>query len=200
MIVYVETNYLFELGLGRAQQESCRVLVNWCRAGRIGLRLPAFAIPEMHSAVRRRDGDRLDVIRGLKSQQGDARRHSADPSTYAIAEEGLRAWTLREGDQLKALALDLFRVATFLPLDFEALEITYRLRSLKVLTGDADLFILASIIRDLDVRKSQGDTSPSLFVTGDADFANAKTYLQPYSCDLLTSYSAAVGRLKAELA
>ena len=37
-------------------------------------------------------------------------------------------------------------------------------------------------------------------VRGDADFANARTYLQPYSCDLLTSYSAAVGRLKAQLA
>lgn len=97
------------------------------------------------------------------------------------------------------VAQELFHVAKFVPLDFEALEHAYRLRELKALTGDADLFILASIIRDLDVRKSQGDTAPSLFVTGDADFANAKTYLQPYSCDLLTSYSAAVGRLKAQL-
>lgn len=153
----------------------------------------------MHSAVRRRDSGRLDVIRGLKSQQGDARRHSADPSTYAIAEQGLRAWTIREGTQLNSLAEELFRVARFLPLDFKALDNAYFLRSLKVLTGDADLFILASIIRDLDLRKANGDTSPSLFITGDADFTNAKTWLNPYSCDLLTSYSAAVGRLKAQL-
>lgn len=200
MIVYVETNFLFEFGLGRAQQESCRVLVAWCQTGRIELRLPTFAVPETLAALRRRERDRRDVIRGLKLQQSDARRHSADPSTYATAEEGLQAWTRREGVEVDRLTRELFRLAKFLPLDFDALGTSYLLRDLKVISGDADLFILGSIVQDLDRRKAAGDTAPSLFISGDADFADARHWLQPYSCDLLTSYSAAVARLKGQLA
>lgn len=68
----------------------------------------------------------------------------------------------------------------------------------KVLTGDGDLLNFASIIRDLDLRKSGGDAAPSVFITGDTDYANVRPFLQPYSCDLLTSYSAAVARLKGQ--
>lgn len=196
MIVYVETNFLFELALGRAQQDSCRVLMGWCRSGVIELRLPAFAMPEMHGAMRRRESARSDVIRGLKAQQADARRHSANPEFYQVAEDDLQLWTLREGEQMGRLTQELLRVAIFVPLDFESLEHAYRLRALKILTGDADSFILASIIRDLEVRISAGDVTRSLFVTGDTDFMRARPYLAPYSCDLLTSYSAAVARLK----
>jgi hypothetical protein len=200
VIVYLETNYLFELGLGRAQHESCRALLDWCMERRIDLRLPTFALPETHGALRRREAARADVIRGLKGQQADARRHSADPAAYQIAEDGLQIWTLREGEQMDMLTQKLLRAARFIPLDFEALEHAYRLRRLKALSGDADLFILASIIRDLELRRDSGDIAPSLFVTGDADFTKAKSHLRPFSCDLLTSYAGAVARLKGHLA
>lgn len=196
MIVYLETNFLFELGMGRAQQDSCRTLVEWCRAARIEIRIPAFAIPEARGALRRREGARLDVIRGLKTQENDARRHSADPAAYELAQSGLREWTRHEGKQVEALTQELFALAKFVSLDFEALEHASRLREAKVVSGEADLFIVASIIRDLEVRASSNDRARSLFVTGDTDFAKAKRHLRPYSCDLLTSYSAAVARLK----
>ena len=196
MIVYVETNFLFEHGLGRAQQESCRTLLQWCQQRHVDLRIPAFSIPEVHSALRRRERARFDVVRGLKSQQSDARRHSADPSPYAVAEDGLHAWTKREGSRMAALMLEMDLAATFLPLDFNALQTAIHLHEVKAVGGDADRFILATIICDLDNRKRARDTAPSLFITGDTDFSKATSYLTPYSCSLVTSYSAAVARLK----
>ena len=62
------------------------------------------------------------------------------------------------------------------------------------------VLIFAPIMSDLVLRKNAGDMSASVFITGDADFANVRHWLQPYSCDLLTSYSAAVARLKGQFA
>ena len=172
------------------------MLVQWCEAGEVDLRLPAFAFPEMRAALRRREDERRDVIRSLKRQQSDARRHSADPSPYAVAESELQTWTEREGAQLELVTQTLRRIATFLPLDADTLDTVYILRYHRVIPGDADLFILGSVIEDLSRRELQGDKSRSMFISGDRDFLAAGDWLTMYSCELLTSYSAAVARLK----
>ena len=197
MIVYIESNFVFELGLGRQEQHHCATLLEWSAARRIELRLPAFAIPESRQALRRRAADRLLAIRALKTQNEDARRHSsADIETYDSAERSLRAWTEREAAGITAMLVRLYRQVTFISLDLDTLTTAELFRAVKVLNGDGDLLMFASVVHDLEQRKRRGDTAPSLFVTGDTDFERAKPYLRPYSCDLLTSYSAAVARLK----
>ncbi len=202
MIVYVETNFIFELGFGRQEAEHCRLLLEWCKTGRIEVRLPAYALAESRRALRKRDASRLDAFRVLKTQSDDAKRHSAaDAPILDLAQQTLRLWTDREAVQLNDLIrLLLYGPVKLLPLDSESLGNDEVFRAVKVLSGDGDLLIFASIMRDLVLRQSAGDVRPSCFVTMDAEFRSAKTFLKPYSCDLLTSYSAAVARLKGQFA
>ena len=197
MIVYVETNFVCELGLARQEQRYCADLLRWCEEGRIDLRLPAFSIPEVRRAVRKRDEARLIAITALKKQRDDAKRHpAANSDTYALAEAALRAATEREAEQINSLIVGLYRQVKILPLDAEALSNVEVFRAVNLLRGDGDVFIFASVMRDLTLRRSTGDTAPSLFITGDTDFRNTTHFLSVFSCDLLTSYSAAVARLK----
>lgn len=200
MIVYVESNFVFELGLGRGERAYCSQLMEWCETERIELRLPACAIPEIRGALRKRNADRLTAIGKLKGQREDATRYSvSDAHTYRLAEEALRAATEREAQQINSLIAGLYRLVKVVALDHEALWNAETFRAVKVLRGDGDIFVFASILRDLDLRRKTGDMAPSMFVTGDADFRNTTSFLTPYSCDLLTSYSAAVARLKVHI-
>lgn len=168
MIVYIETNFVFELGLGREEREYCNTLLQWSVDGRIDLRLPAYAVPEARRALRKREADRLAAVRALKTQRDDAKRHSAaDAQTYDVAEQSLRTWTDREAEQVNALLLGLYRWVKFIPLDRETLANDDAFRAVKVLRGDGDLLIFASIMSDLVLRKNTGDTTASIFVTGD---------------------------------
>lgn len=202
MIVYVETNFIFELGLGREQREHCRSLPELCEQGKGELRLPAYAIAETRGGLHKREKERLEAGLVLKAQRDDAKRHSAeDVPALESAQQSLRLWTAREAEQLDGLLRRLlYGQVKFVSLDHEGLQIEETLRPVKVLSGYGDLLILACILRDLVRRRNAGDTSPSFFVTSDADFRGAASFFRPYSCDLLTSYSAAVARLKGHSA
>lgn len=203
MIVYLESNFVFELGLGRGEHGYCSELLRWCETGRIELRLPACVIPEVRGALRKRNADRFNAIRALNAQREDANRHSvsaSDAQTYRLAEEALRAAGDREAEQINSLIAGLYRVVKIVALDDDVLRNVELYRAVKVLHGEGDVVVFASIMRDLESRKRLGDTAPSMFITFDSDFRNTAFYLRPYSCDLLTSYSAAVARLKGQIA
>jgi len=201
VIVYVETNFLFELATARDKNESCATLLEWCRQRRIALRVPTYALPETRAAMRRRAAVQTGVARDLEDQYRDVDRLRTPEiaDLYLESAKELERTPRNERTRLSLVIEELFRSATFIALDHEVVKLSEHFRTSKVLSGDGDLLIFASIIRDLELRKSNGDTSPSLLVTGDADFGNGRKWLKPYSCDLLTSYSAAVGRLKAQL-
>jgi hypothetical protein len=198
VIVYIESNFLFELGLARDGRDACETLLQWCEAGRIQLRLPAFAIPEVRGALRKREAGRLEAMRLLNAQRDDARRHSAaDAPTFEAAQLALQMWTDREAEQIdQVMGRLLHGPAEFVELDHDALANDDLLRTVKALSGDGDLLIFACILRDLVRRRNAGDPSPSMFVTADADYRSVREWLRPYSCDLITSYSTAVARLK----
>jgi hypothetical protein len=198
VIVYVETNFLFELATGRDKKDSCGLLLEWARQQQIHLRLPATALTEMRTALRRRAAIQLGVARDLGDQFRDVQRGRDDEiaRTYKAAETYLKATVKTEGNHLSVLTEELSRIAAIIPLDGDVLALSERFRALEVLTGDGDLLNFASIMRDLELQKFNGETAPSMFITGDADFGNVRKHIRPYSCDLLTSYSAAVARLK----
>jgi hypothetical protein len=202
VIVYLETNFLFELATGRDTNDSCVSLLQWCREEQIALRIPAHALLETRTALRRRAAIQTGVARDLQDQHRDVdRARTRDlADLYLTAAQHLKNSADVERQYLMSLSEELLHLATILPTDREVLLHSERFRIAKVLTGDGDLLNFASIIRDLDLRKSGGDVAQSMFITGDADFANVRQWLQPYSCDLLTSYSAAVARLKGQLA
>jgi hypothetical protein len=200
VIVYVETNFVFELATGRDKNDSCALLLEWCRQQRIALRIPAYALPETRTALRRRASIQDGVARDLEYQYRDLdRMRSPDVADlYRTSAKELKSTASNERNRLEAVSKELLRTAELVPLDREIIRLSERFRALEVLTGDADLLIFASVMRDLEQRKTAGDTSPSLFITGDADFGNVRKWLKPYTCDLLTSYSAAVARLKGQ--
>lgn len=199
MIVYIESNFIFELGLGRAARDSCARLCGLAREGRIQLTLPACALPEVRTALRKREASRLEALKALQAQRDDAQRHFApEVEIYHRATEALRARTEHEAQAIDALLVELRLFVRIIPLDHDTFGEVDLFRSMKVLKGDGDLLIFGSIINDLWNRNVQHDNARSLFVTDDGDFLSTKPYLARYSCDLLTSYTAAVARLKGQ--
>ncbi|HYI09655.1 MAG TPA: hypothetical protein VEK57_11380 [Thermoanaerobaculia bacterium] len=96
---------------------------------------------------------------------------------------------------------DLEPAAVYLPLTHNAVESVQVFRAIRVTSGEDDLLIFSSVMSDLEDRQEAGDVSPSIFVTRNSrDFSDhARSLLSIYSCDLFTSYDAAVGRLRSEL-
>lgn len=203
MIVYLETNFILELALGRAQANACRQLLNWSEAQHVHLCLPAFALTEARSALRRRERERLAVIEGLRKQVAEFGRldGSADLAHACLVAAEVMGQSIKDDREALSLLFEkLFQSASFIPLDHIVVRLTDVFAKARVLTGDGDLLIFASVMQDLLDRQRMPIFGPSLFVTGDHDFgAPAAKWLLPFSCDLLNSYDDAVDRVKESL-
>lgn len=187
MIVYVETNFLLELALGREQGRGCRQLLDWCRDQRLDLRLPAYALAEAQSAFVKLRADRLRAIETLKTQARDLARMTRGADLGKLcndAGEALSASTEVDRASLNQLVRELYSVASFIPLDKSAVELAEIVRSVGSVKGHGDLMVFGSILQDLSERSRAGTPTPALFVTRDTDFGgDAGKWLRPYSCE-----------------
>lgn len=102
---------------------------------------------------------------------------------------------------LSGVLSQLSDAASFIPLDHEVVRLAEVLSESRVLSGEGDLWIFASVVRDLRERDRASAGESSLLATRDTDFGpNVSEWLHPFSCDLINSYDAAVGRLKENFA
>lgn len=199
MIAYVETNFILELTYGQEQSESCEQLLALAVTGRLELRVPAYALVEARAAFRSKSADRLDLKERVEKEARQFARVRDLRGTAELIEQASNAMSGRSKEEEKrftSVAETLRATATLLPLDARAIELTEHFRDLKVVEGEGDRLILASVIADLELRKSRNDSAPSLFITRDFDFdAAAPRALREFGCTLLTSYPAALARL-----
>lgn len=200
MIVYLETNFLVELALQREQAAACRRLLDWSMNGHGILRLPVCALIEGQAAFRRRKDERLATVKALQRQGDDFHRLHESAALAAECEHAARV--LLEANRIEdgrfaELMQRAPELLSLIPVDGRVARLIEMLRASHVLTGEGDLLVLASILRDLQERERTGVSERSLFVTRDADFGKrARELLRPYSSDLLHSYEAAVSRLE----
>jgi hypothetical protein len=200
VIVYVETNFILELALEREQAASCRQLADWTRHRLVDLRIPAYAAAEAQMALRRRRADRSEAIKMLKSHARDLVRMPRTLGAGQMCSDASEALSISNEDEhgrMIEVIRELYDIASFIPLDKSAIQLAEFVQSAGSVSGDGDLLIFGSILRDFTDRREKG---ASLFVTRDRGFgARASSWLRPWSCDLITSYDAAVGRLNEAL-
>lgn len=201
MIIYAETNFLVEWTCRQEQTESCGILLQWSAERRIDLRIPAEAFTEAYTALQKKVNERRDVKERLERQARDFRRVNELREPAVLFEDASRALSLRseqEDRRFTELAKHLRRDATIIPLDAAVLGLIEEFRSLGTVRGEGDLHIFASVMANLMSRNNAGDTAPSLFATRDRGFeVDAANFLRPFNCTLLTSYPAAVSRLRS---
>lgn len=206
VIVYAETNFVVELALGQEQCDSCRQIVEWAKELRIVLRIPVYALHEAQTALRRKvkDDAGLPLVKSIEQQIREFRRMRPFSQRVEALEAALTALSdvnERKIALLEAVIDDLASTVRYIPLIHDAIDLVRVFRGMKVLAGEGDLLIFASVMSELIERQRSGDNAPSLFLTRNTrDFTDhARDLLAQYSCDLFTSYDAAVGRLRSEL-
>ena len=119
-----------------------------------------------------------------------------DPGRAALSQI-----TIGETALLDEITEDLKTCTSDISFDLRAALDVNVFRELHVVKGEADLIIFSCIAADLERRFAASDVAPSIFVTRNSrDFGrDAKGFLREYSCDVFTSYDAAVGRLRTIL-
>jgi hypothetical protein len=204
VIVYAETNLILELTLGREQCDSCRQLLEWAKKQQIALRLPAYAFYEARQALRRKQQMRRTLTNDLAAEVTELGRmrpfaNVVDPLVSAGAV--LTNVTATESALLDDVAGELDACTSDIPFDRRASWDLEIFRMVRLLKGDGDLIILSCVMSDLEKRANSGDDARSIFVTRNSrDFRDElRPYLRARSCDLLTSYDAAVSRLRTLL-
>lgn len=89
MIVYVESNFVFELALVREEYAHCRSLLDLAGVQKIILTLPAYSIGEPYEALIRRSKQRDDFRNRLEVELNELSR--SQPYQQACQELGKSA-------------------------------------------------------------------------------------------------------------
>jgi len=74
MIVYVESNFIFELAYLREEHENCDKILDLSASGDIRLVLPAFSVGEVYEAQTRRAKRRAELHDKLNKEIGELAR------------------------------------------------------------------------------------------------------------------------------
>lgn len=77
MIVYVETNFIFEIALQQREQAHCWRLLEFAGQGNIELAIPAYSITEPYEKLIRKERERKDLSARLRAELGELGRSVA---------------------------------------------------------------------------------------------------------------------------
>jgi multidrug efflux pump subunit AcrA (membrane-fusion protein) len=171
----------------------------------LNLRIPVYALHEAQTALRRTKGkESAALVTTIQQQIRDFRRMSPFAELVGVLENARSALSNAIESQIARLEVtirELEPAVIYLPLTHNAVQSVQVFRAIKVASGEDDLLIFSCVMSDLKERQDAGDVTPSIFMTRNSrDFSdNARQLLSIYSCDLFTSYTAAVGRLRSEL-
>ena len=79
MNVYVESNFVLELGLLQHESRSCREILRLCEEGLIRLILPSYSLIEPYETVARKQKQRLRIKRNLDAELTQIARTQTHP-------------------------------------------------------------------------------------------------------------------------
>lgn len=68
MNVYVESNFVLELGLLQHECRSCEEILRLCEEGLIRLTLPSYSLIEPYETIARKQKQRLRIKRDLDTE------------------------------------------------------------------------------------------------------------------------------------
>lgn len=201
MIVFVETNFVFELAFARDEHAACERILRFAENQNLALCVPAFSLSEPNETLVRRANRRKTLSRELKAELNEMARSKLyqESSTQM---QNLTKLLIESVDEEKRdfdHALNrIVAVSRVLPLDEKVITHGIELQETRSLTPQ-DSIIYASVLQHLNTLELD---LVKCFVTKNArDFATPDIIneLKPFNCKFLTRFENALGLIESQI-
>lgn len=199
MIVYVETNFIFEIALQQREQAHCWQLLEFADRGDIELAIPAYSITEPYEKLIRKERERKDLSARLRTELGELGRSAAygkAPRRYADVAQLLIASSQEEHQRLAEIQKRLLELATVIGTNREVLK-TALVAQREMGIGPQDSIVYASVQQHLSAHRSA-----SCFInknTKDFSELRIQASFKAYNCPIIPSFENGLGHIAAYL-
>ena len=201
MVVYVETNFILEMGYRQAENEFCEAIIELAENGRITLAIPSFSVGESYETSYRREKERESFANDLRARQSQL-SYSTDRDLLArriqTLIEALSESIDRDNIRLSQVLSWLTGVAEFISLDASSLALAQEYQ--RVIEMDPpDSLVLGSVVSHLS------ETNPDVCCflnknVKDFDAPEVRNELRPYDCRLIGSFEQGLNYISSTLA
>ena len=189
MVVYVETNFILEMGYRQAENEFCEAIIELAENARITLAIPSFSVGESYETSYRREKERESFANDLRARQSQL-RYSADRDLLArriqTLIEALSESIDRDNLRLGQVLSRLTGLGEFISLDASSLALAQEYQG-AIEMDPPDSLVLGSVVSHLS------ETNPDVCCflnknSKDFDTPNVRNELRPYNCRLIGNF------------
>ena len=151
MVVYVETNFILEMGYRQVENEFCERIVELAENGRIVLAIPSFSVGESYETSYRRKKERESFVSDLRRRRSQL-SYSADHDMLAGRIQTVIDTLLdsidRDNRRLSQVLSRLSRSAEFISLDASSLALAQQYQD-DIQMAPQDSLVLGSVVSHL---------------------------------------------------
>jgi len=200
MIVYAETNFVFEQSFLRSEHFQCEELLEMAKTNIIDLVIPAYSLVELYETCIRRKKARVQVTQDLLKEIGELSR--SEPYMNLKTQANAALLTLdscneEEQNRLNNVVSKLANQTRIISLTEDNVKAAIKFQADLGLSPQ-DAFVFSSVVSDL---KSQA-AGPKCFVTQNKkDFANpdVEVILNSHECKLFVKFEPVLRYVKHTL-
>ena len=200
MNVYVETNFVLELTLLQAEQESCERILSVCEGGQTKLIIPAYSLAEPNEPLIRRDAERKRLVPMVTPTFNQLSRSIPYKVETTSLQEQIVSLLTRSGSEERqrftAIRDRLLQMAEIIPLD-GAILASAAFYEKQFGLSPQDSFVFASILQHLKTNLQR-----SCFLTinsKDFDDIDMRRLLEAHSCKLFFKFTDGYGYIQSQI-
>ena len=201
MVVYVETNFILEMGYRQAENEFCETIIELAENGIITLAIPSFSVGESYETSYRRKKERESFAEDLGRRRSQL-SYSADRDLLArriqTLIEALSESIDRDSLRLNQVLSRLIGVAEFISLGASSLTLAQEYQR-AIEMDPPDSLVLGSIVSHL----SEVNPDVCCFLNKnvkDFDAPSVRDELRPYDCRIIGSFEQGLNYISSTLA
>ena len=201
MVVYVETNFILEMGYRQAENEFCETIIELAENGIITLAIPSFSVGESYETSYRRKKERESFAEDLGRRRSQL-SYSADRDLLArriqTLIEALSESIDRDSLRLNQVLSRLIGVAEFISLGASSLTLAQEYQR-AIEMDPPDSLVLGSIVSHL----SEVNPDVCCFLNKnvkDFDAPSVRDELRPYDCRIIGSFEQGLNYISSMLA
>jgi predicted nucleic acid-binding protein len=199
MILYTETNFVFELAFLRDEVDEAEALLRLAESKRIELVIPAFSMSEPYEAMTRRSRDRKALLDRVSAEIAELRRSRPYSElealsrgfTSAVANSATEEW-----DRLRQVQQRLLGASTIVPLESAVIRRAMQVGPELDLSAQ-DAIVFASVESHLQAsrpaRSCFATKNRKDFLTGEVE-----DRLKDLGCRLVGTFEAAYSYIERE--
>ena len=200
MIVYVESNFVLELALGRADAHSVRQLIEFSEGGTIELAIPTFSVVEPFLTLRKIDRDREQLLSRLsetlrESSRSELHREGVQAVSGLVSQLG--GMEKREREALGATIRQVLAASRQLPISQGTISLSQQLQQ-DLGLDPPDSMVFASVLEDLG--SSSGERRSVYVSQNFKDFGDPEVSrrLEELGCSYESTFANVVTRIQGE--